>query len=364
MMYITEYFEVSPVSMDDSSPTESLESHDEIGSDVPESDSDSEDQALRKVIGRRNEDIEAEKSSSASSQLLNNPLLGLDLKTLQTFYNFLSMTISTLPNPSLDVASQRYWELIALPLAFSRDWLMSGILAIGEYHASCLQSDLVLAELHREQAMHLFTRFISGREEASRITCGASRTGDTEAERRVGGQIMCVLRCAHWTSMKPLQDQVLKSVPFQLQNFVTALRSFSLVDRGGSDGPPEEVFARASHIFKNRMALAGWVQNDSSLALLDRLDRLPSLMTDVFGRPDNLRDVMATLSAIASLIEHFSFACEVDPTSVETWTAVWHSMVSLSRVGLALFCSLTLVRYPGPVVREDARRLSYYGVAA
>lgn len=349
--FVIEYFEVSPVSIDTASTTErSIESNDETMSDFPGSDSDSEDQAPRVVVDRRDEGIGSGESSLPPTQILGNPLLGLDLKTLQTFYNFLSMTISTLPNPSLEVPNQSYWEVTALPLAFSRDWLMSGILAIGEYHASCLQSDLVLAELHREQAMHFFTRFISGREEASRHVCGTSRFGDTEAERRVGGQMMCVLRCAHWTLMKPLQDQGLKSFPFQLQNFVTALRSFSLVDRG-SDRPPEEVFARASHIFKNRIALAGWVQNDSSLALLDRLDRLPSLMTDVFGRPDNIRDVMATLSAIASLIEHFSFACEMDPALVQTWTAVWHSMVSLPQISLTPADLLTLIRCLGTVVK-------------
>lgn len=149
-----------------------------------------------------------------------------------------------------------------------------------------------------------------------------------EDERRVGGQLVCILRCAHWAlTTNPLLGKSFLSYPFKLQNFVTALRSFTLIERTGSDGTPEEVFARASRIFKGRQNQR---QNEEAIALLDRLDRLPSRMSDVFGRPKEVKDVMATLTAIASLVEHYSATFQRENGDSSS-TTVWHSMVSLIR---------------------------------
>lgn len=53
-----------------------------------------------------------------------------DLEALKIFHHFLSVTSHTLPGPSFDVGVRCYWETAVLPLAFSRQWLMSGVLAI------------------------------------------------------------------------------------------------------------------------------------------------------------------------------------------------------------------------------------------
>lgn len=54
----------------------------------------------------------------------------LDLEALRIFHRFVSITIHTLPGPSFDAGMLCYWENTVLPLAFSRHWLMSGVLAI------------------------------------------------------------------------------------------------------------------------------------------------------------------------------------------------------------------------------------------
>ena len=191
-----------------------------------------------------------------------------------------------------------------------------------------LTNDETLAEQHREQALSFFANLLAGREEASRRV-GVMYSPGKEEERRVGGQLVCILRCAQWALVtNPLLGKSFSSFPFKLRTFATALRSFTLVERNGSDGTPEEVFARASRIFKERQSEA---HNREAVSLLERLDRLPSRMSDVFGRPNEVKDVMATLTAIASLVEHYSASFDTRD-GISNSTAVWHSMVSLPNV--------------------------------
>lgn len=166
---------------------------------------------------------------------------------------------------------------------------------------------------------------MAGREEASRRKYGTIINPNNDDERRVGGQLMCILRCAHWAlTPNPMFGQRFTSYPFKLRNFLTVMRSFTLVERLGDAGTPEEVFARANQIFQTRRDEGC---KDEGGALLSLLDTLPSRMSDVFGRPNKVDDVMATLAAIASLVEHYSVSYEVESGK---WapTAVWHGMVS------------------------------------
>ncbi|KAJ4292577.1 hypothetical protein N0V90_009240 [Kalmusia sp. IMI 367209] len=325
------YFEVCPEAEDDVADQDDVTSEEELIEESEEQTSDTQESDNNELSDPDESDEEMEDTESAnaaSPNTLGKPSpTSFDLETLKSFHKFLSTTRITLPSPSFEASNQCYWHTTVLALAFSRHWMMSGLLAMTEYHTLALTDDEVLREVHRERAVHFFAGFVAGREEASRHVCGAILTSEKEEERRVGGQMMCILRCAHWAFMEPMLGQGFTSFPFQLQNFLTALRSFSLAERSGSDGTADEIFARASQIFKNRVASAGLAQNDRSVALFDRLDRLPSLMTDVFGRPDNVRDVMATLSAIAILVEHYSFSSNAKSTEVSSSTAVWHSMV-------------------------------------
>jgi hypothetical protein len=127
---------------------------------------------------------------------------------------------------------------------------------------------------------------------------------------------------------------------------VTALRGcFSLEEQPNetSSALAEDVFARAGEVLRGRRgSLGGDIDDDvgggathtsRSTAMLDRLAKLPERMREVFGRPDAVRDVVATLGAIASLVEWYgvSLASETDDTGkLVSRTASWHSMVSSS----------------------------------
>lgn len=258
------------------------------------------------------------------------PPIGFDFESIKSFHHFTSSIHLTLPNPSTD-ATESYWQARFLPLALSRHWMMSGLLAIAEYHMVALAYNQPDVKAHCERAMKFYSGFFTGRREASMpARVRLLSTEDKDEERIVGGQVFCVIRCAQWA----LIDQVVAhqvnsfpSYPLTLRNLLIALRSFSLVERNGNVGTPEEVFARAGQIFRRRSQSGALEDDEDTVTLLNRLDQLPSRMSSVFGRPNDLQDVMATLAAIAALVEHYSASFTPD-TSPLSPNAVWHSMVS------------------------------------
>jgi hypothetical protein len=279
------------------------------------------------------------------------PPIGFDFETIKSFHLFTVSTHLTLPSPGINF-TESYWQATVLPLALSRHWMMSGLLATAEYHKISLLHDQAEVKIHGERAMQFFAGFLAGRRDASLPVRGPTLTRENkDEERRVGGQMMCILRCAHWALMDPMPSQrftLFTSFPFQLHNFLTALRSFSLVERNGNDGTPEEVFARAGQIFRRRSQSGAVEESEDTIGLLGRLDELPTRMSAVFGRPDDVKDVMATLAAIAALVEHYSasFTPDIDPPSPNS---AWHSMVSWYRITSKP--SLTVrhhYRYSGP----------------
>ncbi|KAF1971611.1 hypothetical protein BU23DRAFT_590532 [Bimuria novae-zelandiae CBS 107.79] len=329
------YFEVSPEQFDDMvddspiSEEEGLleESEEELLEESEEEASAAEESHDEHNSGTEESDEEMEDASPDDVSLDQTPPRippDFELATLKTFHHFLFTTSLTLPIQDFDAQIHRYWTDSVLPLAFSRPWLMSGILAMSEYHTSVLTDDDTFSTAHRERGLYFFAKFVSGREEASRHVCGAVLTPEKEEERHVGGQLMCILRCAHWAlTTNPMLAQRFTSYPFKLQNLITILKSFSLVERSESDGSPDEVFASANRFLRARCTDTG---KEKEFALLGRLVELPSRMSDVFGGPGSMKDVTATLAAIASLVEHYSatFASE---RGTPSHTAVWHSMV-------------------------------------
>ena len=291
--------------------SETRDSDDERTSNTPDEDLRMDD-ANREISMQPNE-----------SGTLSSPRF--DLEVIKTFHHFLATTSHTLPTPHFEAQAECYWQTIVLPLALSRHWLMSGLLAISEYHASVLTHDEADAKACHQRALSFFANFVSGREEASRHVCGAVLTPEKEEERRVGGQLMCILRCAHWAlTPDPMLGQSFTSYPFKLQNFVTALRSFSLLERTEQGSGAEAVSPRTSQTFD---AEDTYMQDEQAVALLRRLDALPSLISEVFSRPDSVRDVTTIRAAITSLTEHFSSIFEARSAKLLP-TAVWYSMVS------------------------------------
>ncbi|OAG00849.1 uncharacterized protein CC84DRAFT_1262938 [Paraphaeosphaeria sporulosa] len=273
------YFEVSPELTEQMlDQEEATEEEDPVGlseeqlSDSPESDNEQASNI---------EGTGAPKENLMSRMLLGPEYtpgttpIGFDFEPIKSFHRFTSVLHLTLPSPGID-AMDGYWRTTVLPLALSRHWMMSGLLAIAEYHTVAFADDQAEIKTHELELSQRVTSF--------------------------------------------------NSYPFQLKNLLTNLRSFSLIERNGNVNTPEEVFARAGQIFRRRSQSGASEENEGTIALLKRLDELPSRMSEVFGRPNDIKDVMATLAAIATLVEHYSATFTPD-TNLPSPNSVWHSMV-------------------------------------
>ena len=89
---------------------------DDTLSDLDQKGDDGEDEHAENTDGRVLDPVDAPRT--------------LDLETLRIFHHFLSSASRSLPEPHYRTSEQCYWQKAILPLAFSRHWLMSGLLAI------------------------------------------------------------------------------------------------------------------------------------------------------------------------------------------------------------------------------------------
>lgn len=108
---------------------------------------------------------------------------------------------------------------------------------------------------------------------------------------------------------------------------MTTIRGFGV--RSGDDDSQEQTFAQASRILNTRSAsnagsFGAFPPCDNTLStLLNHLGTLPSRMAEALGKPENTQDVLATLSAIAALVE----CCVTSFASDEAGTA-WRAMAT------------------------------------
>jgi hypothetical protein len=118
---------------------------------------------------------------------------------------------------------------------------------------------------------------------------------------------------------------------------MTTIRAFVVPDcalrPGGvpnnDDDRQEESFTQVTRILKMRSSSnaesfgAFTSGNNTPSALLNRLCALPSRMAETFGKPESARDFLATLSAIAALVE-----CSDTCFASEEVGAVWWGMAT------------------------------------
>jgi hypothetical protein len=255
-------------------------------------------------------------------------LLDIDLETLTYFYHYTSMTSLTLPG------AENYWQTTVVFQALQRRWLMCGLLALAACHLAATSDSAKTQHIHYQRAAQLYSSFLTGLDEnpASDLDLGS----DEEA-KKAGGQIGCILDCTYWAFDTFVTGSVKEGAnSFQLQDFMVIMRSLVMpdfADRSGdirTDGEDcaqrTAAYAQASGILNMRNALAArrLDAGDSMLpALLNRLTELPFHMAEIFGKPENARDVMVPLSAIASLVE----CCDIAFTSHDVGAA-WKAMTT------------------------------------
>ncbi|KAL2831400.1 hypothetical protein BDW59DRAFT_140138 [Aspergillus cavernicola] len=244
------------------------------------------------------DDAEEEEDSSVDvDTAIPLPLPNLDLETLTYFHHFTTATSLTLPVAGDEQSATQNWQTDVVLHALQRQWLMCGLLAISACHLAVLVEDASIRQAHRERSAQFFSAF-SAEWEAMKVSKGMSEDKDA---MRAGAQIACILRCVHWTPGSTVDPAAVS----QLQLFMATIRSFD----------PDAVSFQ-SNIHHHVQTVPKNV-----VEAFNRLHTLPALMAETFSRPDNVQDVLATLTAIAMLIE----CCDMSFSS-SGMGAAWHSM--------------------------------------
>ncbi|KAH7350232.1 hypothetical protein BKA66DRAFT_431542 [Pyrenochaeta sp. MPI-SDFR-AT-0127] len=227
-----------------------------------------------------------------------------NLETLAYFHHFTTSTSLTLPSVVFTHPDSQYWQPKIVHHALQWRWLMCGVLAISAYHLAAYADDDTVKKVHFDRAIELSSQFSVG--------CKDAVNDDLPREAtQASKQIMYILQCARWVLTKELLDQgmIFDSMPLnQLQCIMTTIRSFivsepssrSSAELGDNGEEQDDMFAHATRILRTN-------NNENMLSvILDRLNELPSRMAKALGKPDNIRDVLVILSAIAKLVHYCS----------------------------------------------------------
>lgn len=275
-------------------------------------------------------------STKASSKL--SPI-NIDLEMFTYFHHFTTATYLTLPCPKHPQPTAHYWQIDVVPKALQQRWLMCGILAISACHTAMVVDDEMIRQVHHERAMQFSSEFFAVWD-AMRQTdsdFGAAEIGDTV--KSLGRRVMCILnlaRCALESTL--IQGVAPVSAPYELQSILTTLREYEDYSCGiqsSDDERQQASFFEASRILatKSSSAVSHSSPDKSSTGTpsdhFNRLRDLPLRMSETFGKPVSSQDFMATVAAIATLVE----CCELSLTSDEvesTWwgMATWWTKVS------------------------------------
>lgn len=235
----------------------------------------------------------------------------VDLDTLNYFYHFITTTSLTLPSGAPVQPPTHYWKDYIVSLSLQHRWLMCGILAISACHLAVITDSLDMAQMHCERSSRFGFEFSVGCEEA-----------DGEI-KRAGDQVQRILLCSTWANTGWSLHRHEAPVASQLHAIITTLRSFAISNaesifsqdiRHGEDHGQGEAFSRANLVME-------LYSNSPHSLLLNRLRELPSRMTELFGRPESTRDVLATLAAIGNLVE----CCSVSFAS-DDMEGAWRGM--------------------------------------
>ncbi|KAF2119048.1 hypothetical protein BDV96DRAFT_643205 [Lophiotrema nucula] len=246
--------------------------------------------------------------------------ISIDLDTLVYFNHFLTTTCLTLPGPQALDRPTHYWQTDVVLEALRQDWLMRGVLAISANHLAIFTDDVSTQKDHHKRFIQLFEEFNDRRPE---MRCAHHLRQDTII---AGERVRCILRLARWALVASMLDAgpLRESLgSFQLHAFLADVRMLG-VDAAVVHAPTfkisnnnfKDTFARATQTLSS----TGFLGDESS-TLLNRLSTLPTRMTEAFGRPNEIQEVLVTLSAIAALVEFTSLSYSSSDTNT-TFQAV------------------------------------------
>lgn len=227
-----------------------------------------------------------------------------DLETLTYFYHFTTTTSLTFPSTGNPQFTTHYWQTDIVLQTLQHRWLICGLLALSASHLAALTDDTTTERVHLDRSGQLYAEFKEGWSEAGKRNLGViSPKGDVDA-MEAGEQIDRVLSCLHWNH-----------TPSELISIITTLRRFvnpnptlfntniQSSDCNHDHEQQMDAFAKASRVTNS----SNFPTNGRLTIILNHLTTLPSRMTEVLGKPDSPQGVLATIPAIAILVE----CCEV-----------------------------------------------------
>ncbi|EED20128.1 conserved hypothetical protein [Talaromyces stipitatus ATCC 10500] len=240
--------------------------------------------------------------------------LGLDqsdLLKMRYFHHFITTTCLTLPAGSSNPVN--YWKTNVVTQALRLEWLMYGLLSISASHLAVLSEDRVLKDTHVRRSRRFYRRFESG-------------MGETDyLEMEV--QMLCIHRLIFWTSEGRVQlpvplDWLVATVKGCTNPKVTldSMARFS----GGYDVNLDRLWA--THPPDSNTSLRTDISRSSALK---RIFNLPYRLTEKLGRPDDVTDFIAVMSAIRILIESYHQSFDAENLEI-VWMGMngWLSKVS------------------------------------
>lgn len=244
-------------------------------------------------------------------------MVNIDLETLTYFHHFTTATSLTLPWVDAAQAAFSCWQTQVVPRALQQRWLMCGLLAVSSCHKAALANDFTCKRVHRERSVPFSSEF-SATWEQSVAHDGFANTTDWDKEVSTAARlIQSILRCAHWMFTEDGIDQHGSkglSAQMQLHSALANIQSFAVskypfVGLHGGDNR-EDAFKLAARMLKS-------TPTDGLFSKpLNCLASLPSRMTEALGRPDNVADVLATMDAIAALINCCAIGFESEDAGV------------------------------------------------
>ena len=274
------------------------------------------------------------------SALTSSPL-SIDLETMSYFHHFTTNTYLTLPGEEQVPPAPNYWSTEVVPQALQQKWLMCGILAISARHLAILAGGVTQRETHDQRAHEFFTEFSKRWKQLSSLNGDLSNaalpTEETSATR-IGKKVMSILNLAAYNPRLLDMDSGGVGESFgsgsargDLPSIITDIQglycpSTNLEGSRDEESRNTETMARAKSILESKppssfsselsartVSRSEILQHDTSQSsglVFDRLRDLPHLMAVAFGKPDNIKDVLAAVLAIGSLVICFDASFE------------------------------------------------------
>ncbi|OAQ60219.1 fungal specific transcription factor domain-containing protein [Pochonia chlamydosporia 170] len=338
------YFEVKPTAAATSTTSADLADVTTIDAVIAQDDADGrldEQRGTQLEVPARDVSMPSSAPVPVSQLTRSEGPSNLDMEVLTYFYHFTSQTSLTLPSPKSSQPTSHYWATDVTQSALQRQWLMHGLLGMSACHLATLEKDPIQRKSHYERATRFSTQFSSEWDEVRRTDSVVMRSGPEEVAWNAARHVKCYLRCAlscvngKMVTMDEIRTDSHSTL--LVSSFVATLRDSFDLDMahslGWHDGDvhPAQTNGQLDKISETERTFDDKNTSPSSYANTDKqaqtvalLKSLPYRMADVFGKPDDARDVLATLSAVSVLVEccEMSFASD-DSTDAWLGMAVW-----------------------------------------